>query len=166
MGAAIVPELGRFIVWTLKLRQTNGPHFKWPMILFSSPLPEQFMGRMGKIYDGKPMKTKSRRELIASIRPNFRSACRPDCGDLPDGWTPPRKASRRRSSRCARSRSAAQKTGSGLVFGPKNETRPRFPCVLQSSPRSQNRYKTPEHPKEYPGENTVLLDQFDRKLSK
>jgi hypothetical protein len=44
------------------------------------------MVKMGKIYQGKPLKTKARKELLSTIRPNQWQYLREDCGDLPDGW--------------------------------------------------------------------------------
>ena len=41
--------------------------------------------RCGKIHVGKPLESKSRRELIASLRPNYLKHLRADNGDLPDG---------------------------------------------------------------------------------
>jgi hypothetical protein len=87
--APVAWKIGAFIVWLLKLRKTNGPNFKWPLMLFSSVLPEKLMGRMGKIYVGKPFKTKTRRELIAGLKPHYLQFLRPDNGDLPDGYTHP-----------------------------------------------------------------------------
>jgi hypothetical protein len=55
--------------------------------MFASLMPEDLMERMGKIYVGKPMKTKTRKELLESIRPNHRRYLREDCGDLPEGWS-------------------------------------------------------------------------------
>jgi hypothetical protein len=43
---------------------------------------------MGKIYFGKPLKIKTRKELLATIRSNQWQHLREDCGDLPDGWKP------------------------------------------------------------------------------
>ncbi|MGH9800858.1 MAG: hypothetical protein ACRD82_10880, partial [Blastocatellia bacterium] len=65
-----------------------GPNFTWPLLSFASALPEKWMEKMGKIYVGKPLKTKSRKELLATIRPNQQQHLREDCGDLPDGWKP------------------------------------------------------------------------------
>jgi len=39
---------------------------------------------MGKIYMGKPLKTKTRKELLATLKPKMRRYLRADCGDLPD----------------------------------------------------------------------------------
>ena len=89
--APLVWKFGSLIVWLLKLRHTNGPSFTWPLIMFSSIIPEKLLGRMGKIYLGRPLKTKSRRELIASLKPHYWQFLRADNGDLPDGYTPPER---------------------------------------------------------------------------
>jgi hypothetical protein len=57
--------------------------------MFASLMPEEWMERMGKIYVGKPFRTKNRKELLATIRPNYWKHLREDCGDLPDGWPGP-----------------------------------------------------------------------------
>ena len=44
---------------------------------------------MGKIYIGKPMQVKTRKELLASIKPSMRQHLRPDTGDMPEGEMPP-----------------------------------------------------------------------------
>ncbi len=85
----MVWRLGAIIMWLLKLRKTNGPNFTWPIFMFASALPERWMERLGKIYIGKPLKAKSRKELIASVKPNYWQYFRADNGDLPDGYTPP-----------------------------------------------------------------------------
>jgi radical SAM superfamily enzyme YgiQ (UPF0313 family) len=87
--APLVWKLGSLIVWVVKLRHTNGPNFKWPLIMFSSLLPEKLLARLGKIYLGRPLKTKTRRELIAALKPHYWQYLRADNGDLPDGYTPP-----------------------------------------------------------------------------
>jgi len=46
---------------------------------------------MGKIYMGKPLKTKTRRELIASLKPHYSQYLRADNGDLPEDYTPPER---------------------------------------------------------------------------
>jgi radical SAM superfamily enzyme YgiQ (UPF0313 family) len=79
---------GALALWAWKLRKINGPNFTWPLFMFASALPEEMMAKMGKIYVGKPLKTKSRKELLATIRPNQWQYLREDCGDLPDGWEP------------------------------------------------------------------------------
>lgn len=79
---------GALALWAWKLRKINGPNFTWPLFMFASALPEDMMAKMGKIYVGKPLKTKSRRELLELIRPNQQQFLREDCGDLPAGWKP------------------------------------------------------------------------------
>jgi radical SAM superfamily enzyme YgiQ (UPF0313 family) len=75
---------GAIGLWLWKLRKLNGPNFTWPMFMFASALPESMMERMGKIYVGRPLVIKSRKELLASIRPNQRRFLRADTGDLPE----------------------------------------------------------------------------------
>jgi radical SAM superfamily enzyme YgiQ (UPF0313 family) len=82
-------KFGSFIVWLLKLRHTNGPNFKWPLIMFSGLFSEKTLARMGKIYLGRPLKTKTRRELIAALKPHYWQYLRADNGDLPEGYAPP-----------------------------------------------------------------------------
>jgi radical SAM superfamily enzyme YgiQ (UPF0313 family) len=79
---------GALALWAWKLRKLNGPNFTWPLFMFSGALPESLMASMGKIYTGKPLQSKSRKELLQTIRPNQWQYLREDCGDLPDGWTP------------------------------------------------------------------------------
>jgi hypothetical protein len=66
----------------------NGPNFTFPLLMFASALPERLMAGMGKLYVGRPVPTKSRRELLETIRPNQRQYLREDNGDLPEGWSP------------------------------------------------------------------------------
>jgi hypothetical protein len=75
-------------LWLYRLRRLNGPNFTWPLLMFAGALPEELMGRLGKIYIGKPMKTKKRKQLLASIRPNYWRYLRTDNGDMPEGYTP------------------------------------------------------------------------------
>lgn len=84
-------RVGAIGLWLYKLRKLNGPGFSWPLLMFSSALPEKLMGRLGKIYVGKPLKTKTRRELIASVKPHYLQYFRADNGDLPEGYNPPSK---------------------------------------------------------------------------
>jgi radical SAM superfamily enzyme YgiQ (UPF0313 family) len=76
-------RLGALGLWLFRLRKLNGPRFTWPLLLFSGALPERLMARMGKIYMGKQLEIKSRRELLATIRPQFWKHLRPDTGDMP-----------------------------------------------------------------------------------
>jgi radical SAM superfamily enzyme YgiQ (UPF0313 family) len=79
-------RVGALGVWIWKLRKMNGPNFAWPLLLFASALPEWLMARLGKIYRGKPLAIKSRKELLATIKRPHWKYLRPDNGDLPDGW--------------------------------------------------------------------------------
>ncbi len=79
-------RLGAIFYWLYKLRKVNGPNFTWPLLMFASALPERVMEKMGKIYRGKPLKIKSRKELLATIKKKHWKHIRPDTGDLPDGW--------------------------------------------------------------------------------
>jgi len=78
-------RVGALALWLFKLRRTNGPAFTWPMFLFSSLLPESWMARMGKIYLGRPIQIHSRKELLATIKPQHWKYLRSDTGDLPGG---------------------------------------------------------------------------------
>ena len=52
--------------------------------MFASALPERVMARAGKIYEGRPLRIKSRKELLATIKPSMRRYLRADTGDMPD----------------------------------------------------------------------------------
>lgn len=81
--APYVWRTGAIGLWLYRLRRLNGPNFTWPLLLFAGALPERLMARMGKIYPGKPLRIKSRGELLASIRPQLWKYLRPDAGDMP-----------------------------------------------------------------------------------
>lgn len=87
-------RVGALALWAWKLRRLNGPGFTWPLLMFASALPESLMGRMGKIYLGRPLHIKTRKELLSTIKPHMRRFLRPDTGDMPDDVPPP--APRRR----------------------------------------------------------------------
>ena len=72
--------------------------------MFASAIPESLMARMGKIYIGKPLHVKTRKELLASVKPSMRQHLRPDTGDMPDGEIPPPPKLSRRSFRWFRRR--------------------------------------------------------------
>jgi hypothetical protein len=82
-------RVGSLGMWLYKLRRLNGPNFTWPLWMFSGAIPEKTLQRMGKIYPGKPLKTKNRRELIASLKPKDWQYLRADNGDMPIGYVPP-----------------------------------------------------------------------------
>ena len=73
-------------MWLYRLRKLNGPNFTWPLMMFAGIAPEGILQKTGKIHVGKPLETRNRRELIASLRPNYWKHLRPDNGDLPEGW--------------------------------------------------------------------------------
>jgi radical SAM superfamily enzyme YgiQ (UPF0313 family) len=79
-------RLGALFLWLWKLRKANGPNFTWPLLMFSSVVPESLMAKMGKIYPGRPLRIKSRKELLTAIKPQHWKYLRQDNGDLPDGW--------------------------------------------------------------------------------
>jgi hypothetical protein len=74
---------GSIILWLWKLRRLNGPKFTWPLLMFSSLFSEKQLGRMGKIYMGRPIRTKSRQELIATLKPGYFQYLQTDNGNLP-----------------------------------------------------------------------------------
>ena len=78
-------RVGSLGMWLYKLRRLNGPNFTYPLFMFSGILSEKRLEKMGKIYMGKPFETKSRKELIATLRPKQLQYLRKDCGDLPEG---------------------------------------------------------------------------------
>lgn len=84
-------KLGSLGLWAKRLRKTNGPNFTWALFMFASALPEWLLEKMGKIYVGKPIKVKTRRELIATVKPHYLQYFRADNGDLPEGYRPPAK---------------------------------------------------------------------------
>jgi Radical SAM superfamily len=77
-------RVGALGLWAWKLRKLNGPGFTWPMFMFANALPEKLMARMGKIHLGRPINVKTRKELLATIKPHQHQFLRADCGDLPD----------------------------------------------------------------------------------
>ncbi|MDQ3665439.1 MAG: B12-binding domain-containing radical SAM protein [Acidobacteriota bacterium] len=82
-------RIGAIGMWLYKLRRLNGPNFTWPLWMFSGTISEKNLNRMGKIYLGKPLQIKTRKELIATLRPNDWQFLRADNGDLPEGFRPP-----------------------------------------------------------------------------
>jgi hypothetical protein len=80
-------RVGALALWAWKLRKLNGPGFTWPCSV-RQRTPESLMARMGKIHLGRPLAIKTRRELLATIKPHMRRHLRSDTGDIPEGWTP------------------------------------------------------------------------------
>jgi hypothetical protein len=77
-------RVGSLFMWLYRLRKLNGPNFTWPLMMFAGLVPERILQGMGKIHFGKPVVSKSRRELIASLRRNYLKHLRADNGDLPE----------------------------------------------------------------------------------
>lgn len=88
-------KAGAIGLWLWRLRKLNGPNFTWPLLMFSSAMPESWMARLGKIYVPKPLAIKTRQQLLATIKPQHRRFLRADNGDLPEGFAAaaPRPAS-------------------------------------------------------------------------
>ena len=76
-------RVGSIGMWLYKLRKLNGPNFTYPLFMFSGAISEKRLEKMGKIYMGKPMQTKNRRELLETLNPKMRKFLRADCGDMP-----------------------------------------------------------------------------------
>ena len=79
-------RMGALGLWAWKLRRLNGPGFTWPLLMFASALPERVMWKLGKLHEPRPLRIKTRRELLATIKPHHRLYIRPDTGDLPDSF--------------------------------------------------------------------------------
>lgn len=77
-------RVGSLFMWLYRLRKLNGPNFTWPLMMFAGVAPERILQSIGKIHVGKSLLSKSRRELIASLRPNHLKYLRADNGDLPE----------------------------------------------------------------------------------
>jgi len=82
--APMVWRIGAVVMWAWKLRKMNGPGFTWPILNFASVLPESWLEKMGKIYVGKPMQLKTRKQLLETIKPQHRRYLRADNGDMPE----------------------------------------------------------------------------------
>jgi radical SAM superfamily enzyme YgiQ (UPF0313 family) len=68
--------VGSLVVWATRLRRVNGPNFTWPLMQFSKTVPESWMHKTGKLYEGKPLPHVTREELVATIRPDWREKMR------------------------------------------------------------------------------------------
>ena len=79
-------RLGSLGMWLYKLRRLNGPNFTYPLFMFSGILSEKRLAKWGKIYAGRPIETKTRKELLATIRPKQQQFIRADAGDLPENF--------------------------------------------------------------------------------
>ena len=82
-------RLGALGLWAWKLRKLNGPNFTWPMLMFASAVPETVLGKLGRIHSPRPIAIKTRKELLASIKPHQWQYLREDTGDVPIGGPAP-----------------------------------------------------------------------------
>jgi hypothetical protein len=79
-------RIGALFMWLYCPRKLNGPNFTWPLMMSAGVAPETILQRMGKIHVGKPLAVKNRRELLASLRPNYLKHLHADNGDLSEEW--------------------------------------------------------------------------------
>jgi len=77
--------VGSLITWAVRLRRVNGPNFTWPLMQFSGVVPEGWLERSGKVYGGREMPRRSREELLANIRPDWKDAISRARGDAVAG---------------------------------------------------------------------------------
>lgn len=68
--------LGSLALWAIRLRRLNGPNFTWPLLQFSKTLPEDWMHRTGRLYEGEPMAHMRRDELFETVRPDWQERIR------------------------------------------------------------------------------------------
>lgn len=66
--------LGSIVLWAARLRRVNGPNFTWPLFQFSGVIPDSVLGRIGKVYPGKPLPRMTRDDLMATVRPDWRES--------------------------------------------------------------------------------------------
>ncbi len=86
----MVWRLGALGLWGYKLRKLNGPNFTWPMLMFASAMPESLLGTLGRIHIGRPLPIRTRKELLATIKPHQWQYLREDNGDVPEGGPAPK----------------------------------------------------------------------------
>ena len=65
--------LGSLALWAVRLRRVNGPNFTWPLVQFSKTVPESFLHRTGRLYEGKPIARMSREALLETVRSDWRA---------------------------------------------------------------------------------------------
>jgi radical SAM superfamily enzyme YgiQ (UPF0313 family) len=66
--------VGALITWAARLRRVNGPNFTWPLMQFSGVVPERWLEQSGRVYRGRELPRRSRAELLAGIRPDWKDA--------------------------------------------------------------------------------------------
>ena len=82
-------RVGAIGLWAARLRKLNGPAFTWPLMMFAGVAPERLLKRFGRLHVGRPLTIRSRKELLATIKPHQWRHLRADTGDLPDEFTAP-----------------------------------------------------------------------------
>jgi hypothetical protein len=66
--------LGALVLWATRLRRVNGPNFTWPLVQFSGIVPERWLVRALAIYEGRPLFRRTRADLLATVRSDWRDA--------------------------------------------------------------------------------------------
>jgi radical SAM superfamily enzyme YgiQ (UPF0313 family) len=66
--------VGALVLWAARLRRVNGANFTWPLVQFSGLVPERWLERTGRIYDGRPLPRVTRDDLLATVRPDWGEA--------------------------------------------------------------------------------------------
>lgn len=64
--------VGSLVLWAMRLRRVNGPNFTWPLVQFSKTVPESWLHRSGKLYEGKPLPRMTRDDLVETVRADWR----------------------------------------------------------------------------------------------
>jgi radical SAM superfamily enzyme YgiQ (UPF0313 family) len=64
--------IGSLVLWAARLRRVNGPNFTWPLMQFSGVVPERWLERSGVIYGGQPLPRRTRDDLFAAVRSDWR----------------------------------------------------------------------------------------------
>jgi radical SAM superfamily enzyme YgiQ (UPF0313 family) len=90
--APTVWRVSALALWAWRLRTLNGPGFTWPLFMFANAIPERVMGRFDRIYLGRPLRIKTRKELLETVKPAMRQYLRPDTGDMPEGYAAPERS--------------------------------------------------------------------------
>ena len=82
-------RLGAIGLWAYRLRALNGPSFTWPLLMFAGAMPEKMMAALGKIHRPRALAIKTRKELLATVKPSHRRYLRRDTGDVPENLNVP-----------------------------------------------------------------------------
>lgn len=66
--------VGALVAWATRLRRQNGPNFTWPLLQFSGTVPERWLARAGRLYEGRPLERRTREDLLATVRVDWQQA--------------------------------------------------------------------------------------------